>query len=840
MQYVLVCCCLFLLGPLKAYATPPVHFGRDVLPILSDKCFHCHGPDARKREGQLRLDDEASAKARRGMRPTIAPRDSTGSELILRISSTDSDKRMPPVESQQQLTAAEIQLLNRWIDEGAVWGEHWAFRPITRPTSGIAPKHLAETSIDPIVLGKLQREMLVPSSPATRETLIRRLTFDLTGLPPSELDVESFVSDLSPLAYTQVVDRLMSSPMFGERMAWDWLDAARYADSNGYQGDGDRTMWPWRDWVVRSFNQNQPYDEFTIWQLAGDLLPDASLDQKLATGFCRNHMINGEGGRIPEENRVDYVFDMTETMGTVWLGLTLNCCRCHDHKFDPLSREDYFRLTAFFNQTPVDGGGGNPQTPPVLEMPTEQQQHEQRQLGNLFATSTNALIEFEKTFFPRGDGQSAEQSEAVKTLPQPLRDTLKQSVTSRNRNQLSELEKHFEKNAPEYHALIKKLRDTLDAREALNRSIARVMVMGDLSKPRETFLLEKGLYDKRGAAVTANVPTKLPSLAKDQPLNRLGLARWLTAKENPLTARVTVNRIWQQFFGVGLVKTSEDFGLQGEAPTHPELLDWLAAELIDSGWDLKHIVRLIVSSSTYQQSSKNREVASSTTDSTPTTLYARDPENQLLARGPRYRMPAWMLRDQALAVSGLLVPTFGGPPVKPYQPDGVWEEATFGNKRYQRDSGEALYRRSLYTFWRRIIGPTMLFDNAARQVCSVKQFRTNTPLHALLTLNDVTYVEAARALAQQVLSVGSSSPEERVQSIFRRVLVRHPSAMESQTLVAGAHRLRAQFNADPDAAKKFVSLGALPRNELLDVIDLATWTAVSLGILNLDETLTKE
>ncbi len=832
--------CLICCFVPQVHAAAPVDFSRDVLPILSDNCFHCHGPDSQKREGGFRLDDERAVKEVRDGHAAVVPGKRDASELVRRIISTDPDLAMPPKNSQRRLTPAQIDILKRWIDEGAVWGGHWAFRAVSRPAVPSSDAPASGSPVDAFILRKLQQEKLSLAPEAPRRQLIRRVTLDLTGLPPTGDEADAFEHDASPTAYESVVDRLLATPAFGERMAWDWLDAARYADSNGYQGDGDRTMWPWRDWVVRTLNENQAYDEFTTWQLAGDLLPEASLEQKLATGFSRNHMINGEGGRIPEENRVDYVFDMAETAGTVWLGLTFNCCRCHDHKFDPLSKKDYYSLTAFFNQTPVDGGGGNPQTPPLLDMPTDAQKSEQRQLSDLFAMASADLTEFEKTFFARPDNQPIEESEAAKSLPQPLKDVLKQPAANRNRNQLNELEKHYEKSAPEYHVRLKKLRDTVDARDALNRAIARVMIMADMPKPRETYVLDKGLYDKRGEVVLANVPAKLPALGADQPANRLGLAKWLTDRNNPLTARVTVNRIWQQFFGMGLVKTSEDFGVQSEQPVHPELLDWLAAEFMDSGWDVKHVMRLIVTSSTYRQSSRNREVALSATDSSPTTLYARDPENRLLARGPRYRLPAWMLRDQALAVSGLLVPKFGGPAVKSYQPDGVWEEATFGNKKYQRDGGESLYRRSLYTFWRRIVGPTMFFDNATRQVCTVKQFRTNTPLHALLTLNDVTYVEAARVLAERILLTTGPEPAERLRAVYRRILARDPSPIELQTLLAGAERMKQQFAANPEAAKKFITAGAAPRNEQLDPIDHATWTAISLGVLNLDETLTKE
>jgi hypothetical protein len=727
---------LFCLAAVGTSAAEPVHFSRDVLPILSDNCFQCHGPDAKARKAKLRLDTQDGAL--RKDRPVIVAGKSADSELIHRVSSTDADEVMPPPKSNRKLTATQIETLKRWIDEGAKWGRHWAFDPPRRPTlPAVRDNRWPRNGIDRFILARLEAEGLTPSAEAPKETLLRRVTLDLTGLPPTPAEVDAFLADAAPGAYERVVDRLLASPHHGERMVWEWLDAARYADSNGYQGDGERTMWPWRDWAVDALNRNLPFDQFTVWQLAGDLLPGATPEQKLATAFCRNHPINGEGGRIAEENRVDYVMDMAETTGTVWLGLTFNCCRCHDHKFDTLTQRDYYGLFAFFNQTPVNGGGGDPRTPPVLDCKT--------------------------------------------------------------------------KDVPP--------------------QVVKVMVMEDMPKPRDTFVLTRGSYEKPAEKVHAAVPAALSAGMNPaaRQMNRLDLARWLVSAENPLTARVAVNRAWQLFFGVGLVKTSEDFGVQGEKPSHPELLDLLAVEFRESGWNVKALHRLIVTSATYRQSSKV----------TP-ALLERDPANRLLARGPRFRLPSWMIRDQALAASGLLSSRAGGPPVKPYQPAGVWEEATFGGKRYQQDHGEALYRRSLYTFWRRIVGPTAFFDTPARQTCVVKPTRTNSPLHALTTLNDVTYVEAARALAQRVMATGGTSPEERIASAFCLVLARRPSAAEKQVLLAALIRVKRDFNADPGAARKLLSVGESKRDEKLDVIEHAAYTAVCTAILNLDEALTKE
>jgi hypothetical protein len=642
------------------------------------------------------------------------------------------------------------------------------------------------------------------------------VTLDLTGLPPAPEETAAFLADREPGAYERLVDRLLASPRYGERMAWDWMEASRYADSNGYQGDGERTAWPWRDWVVKAFNDNLPYDQFTLWQLAGDLLPQATREQKLATGFCRNHPINGEGGRIAEENRVDYVMDMTETMGTVWLGLTLTCCRCHDHKFDPILKKEYYGLFAFFNQTPVNGGGGDPQTAPVIEMMTDQQKGAIARLDAEFAVGAARLRQIESGLLP----------EELEDGPK-IRDLLKTAPDKRNRQQLDDLLKACEKAAPDVAKAARALRDLTDQRSSARKAVTRVMVMEDMAAPRKTYALDKGLYDKRQDEVSAGVPAKLPSLAADAPRNRLGLARWLVSADHPLPARVTVNRFWQMLFGIGLTKTVEDFGRQGEYPVHRDLLNWLAAEFRDSGWDVKKLLRLIVTSATYRQSSRV----------TPALLEA-DPQNRLLARGPRLRMPSWMIRDQALASSGLLVGTLGGPPVKPYQPPNVWEEATFGGKTYRQDRGEALYRRSLYVFWRRIIGPTMFFDTQSRASCTVKPTRTNTPLHALATMNDTTYVEAARVLAQRVLKEPADGA--RLEAAFRRVLARSPKDAERSVLLAGLARRRREFAARPDDAKKLLKVGESARDESIDPVEHAAWTSLCLSILNLDEAVTRE
>lgn len=1000
----------------------PIVFSRDIRPILAGHCFKCHGPDEATREADLRLDTEEGA--RRAL-------ESEGgvTKLIARVTTHDVELVMPPPSVKKPLTQTQIQLLTRWVAADAPWGSHWAFEKLVRPevpkSSGqfIAPQRNA---IDQFVQARLANRNATPSPEASRETLIRRVSLDLTGLPPTPAEVDAFVNDRSDNAWETVVERLLNSPSYGERMAWNWLDAARYADSNGYQGDNERTMWPWRDWVVDAFNRNMRYDEFTVWQLAGDLLPEATFEQKLATGFCRNHMINGEGGRIAEENRVEYVMDMTETTGTVWLGLTLNCCRCHDHKFDPLTQQDYYKLSAFFNQTPVDGGGGNAQTPPVLEAPNDLQRQKQIEIETelaaltpLFQQRENELAELRAAWemetlskagelawqplspvhmsaqhqsldaqpdgsilasgnnprndtytlnmksnlsritairldalsheshtkggLARSDSGNFVLTEIEISIEQPGRDkamplkiasaeaTFEQNDLKVNRTfdgdsktgwavyngkpidrphsavfylaepvnlepdatmtivlrhdsphvshnigrfrlsvsgssaaklddsdlslitllKMPEAQRTQEQRdkvvaaqraADPGYASLQKDRSKLDkSLKDVRNSFPKVMVMEDMRDARKTWVLTRGIYSKHAEEVSADTPSKLPKLPDGVTKNRLALARWIVSDENPLTARVTVNRIWQQFFGIGLVKTLEDFGVQGEIPLQQDLLDWLAADFRDSGWDMKRLIRQIVTSHTYRQSSRirARNPESKNSGEQYGMSYEDDPENRFLSRGPRFRMASWMLRDQALAASGLMVSQLGGPSVKGYQPAGVWEEATFGNKKYVPDQGNALYRRSLYTFWRRIVAPTMFFDNATRQTCTVKSFRTNTPLHALLTLNDVTFVESARVLAEHILK--ESQPDDaRIDAIFRRLLARSATNSERTIMLAAIQRSRGEFKADLDAARKLIAVGESKRNEQLDLVEHAAWTSLTMAVMNLDEALTKE
>ena len=737
---------------------------------------------------------------------------------------------MPPVDSKLSLSDTEKATLLKWIEQGAEWKPHWAFVALER-------SHLPKTkngfwvrnSIDAFILARLEQEGLEPSPEAEKEVLLRRMTLDLTGLPPTLEELDNFLEDDSPDAYEHVVDRLLASPSYGERWAWPWLDAARYADTNGFQGDPTRTMWPWRDWVVDAINDNMPFDQFTIEQLAGDLLPDASNDQILATAFNRNHMYNGEGGRIPEETRVENVFDRVETVGSVWMGLTVQCARCHDHKFDPVSQREYFQLYDYFNQTSEEGGLYHGKVPPVLDLSPPDYQDKIGVLKKNLEEVAGRVAKMEEVLFPREAGQTAADSPKARGLIGENIDALKVHPAQRTSYYLRLLFEAFETKNPAYAALLSELRRVeADHREQEKKNLL-VMVMDEREERRETFVLARGAYNKpTGSEVSMAVPAVLPPLPPDAPNNRLGLAEWLVTPENPITARVTVNRFWQAFFGVGLVKTAEDFGIQGERPSHPRLLDWLAVEFRESGWDVKALHKLIVMSATYRQASRLSP-----------ELQEMDPENRLLARGTRRRLSSWMIRDQALALSGLLVNEKGGAPVKPYQPAGIWEEATFGNTRYVQDHGDALYRRTLYTFWRRIVGPTMLFDNASRQSCSVTPMLTNTPTHALTTLNDITYVEAARAMAERVMKMVSED-DERIDVAFRLATARFPEEEEKTILKDRLEELKRQYRNDSAAAEELLTIGESQHDASLDAIKHAAWTGLCSLILNLDETITKQ
>jgi len=1014
-----------------------VEFNRDIRPVLSDKCFLCHGPDSANRMTKLRWDLEESAKADLGGRFAIVPGNPGRSEMIRRITASDPAARMPPVQAGARLTDREIELLRRWVEQGARWGKHWSLIPPQRPPlPGVSQKEWPRNGIDYFVLERLERERLRPMAEADRATLIRRVSLDLTGLPPSLPEIDAFLNDPSPNAYEKVVDRLLASPRFGERMAARWLDGARYADTNGYQTDAERFMWRWRDWVIEAFNRNLPFDRFTIEQIAGDMLPNATLDQKIATGFNRNHRGNGEGGIIPEEYAIEYVADRVETTSTVWLGLTMGCARCHDHKYDPITQKEFYQVFAYFNNIPEKGRAnkyGN--SPPLIPAPTPEQQAQLKELEQKLAvaerhflrlqpewiraqraweaspgtsdpgggamatglvahysldgeqtgaqwregeaslspgrigqaasfdgkrfldagnvanfgfydkftlaawiypqTSTGAIVT-RTVETPEGDGyglylnegkvqlnlvqrwlDDALRVETSRTLepyrwrhvlatydgsraadgvqiyfdgePQKLKvllDELNQSFQVReplrigagggpgNRFQglLDDVRVYNVVLSPEEAAMaatpapiaeivaIAPARRTkpqadklalyyLDKhapahvtqawrewtglrkqRERFLESIPTVMVMQENETPRQTFLLNRGAYDKPAEKVSPGVPASLPPLPAGSPNSRLGFARWLVDASNPLTARVAANRFWQMYFGTGLVRTVEDFGSQGEWPSHPELLDWLATELIRTGWDLKALQKTIVMGAVYRQSSQ-----------APPAIRQRDPDNRLLARGPRFRLPAEFLRDQALAISGLLVEKIGGRSVKPYQPAGLWKELS-GGEDYKPDQGENLYRRSLYTYWKRAAPPPsmMNFDAAGRETCIVRETRTNTPAQALNLMNDVTYLEAARVLAQRMMKEGGPSPEERIGFAFRLATARWPTQAESRILLDSYHYYLDNYQTDGEAAGKLLSAGQSPREESLNAAELAAFASVASLILNLDETVNKQ
>ena len=1025
-----------------------VDFAREVRPILSANCFSCHGPDEATRQRGLRLDVQDGLFEDRGRLggPAVVAGDAEESRLYQRLVTGSSRLRMP--RDADPLTDEQIETVRLWIDQGAEWESHWAFIPPERAAvPPVSDPEWVRNPIDNFVLARLDAEGLGPSAEADRATLLRRVTLDLTGLPPTPGDLAAFLNDDSPDAYERAVDRLLGSDRYGERMATEWLDAARYADTNGYQTDGERTMWRWRDWVIDAYNANMPFDQFTIEQLAGDMLPNATRDQRIATAFNRNHSQNGEGGIVVDEFLVEYAVDRVETTSTVWLGLTLGCARCHDHKFDPLSQREFYEVLANFNNIPERGKAFKyVNSPPLITAPTAEQDAELAELDErlreareafaaLEADATAAQAAWERSLANAGrvdwtlrddllahhaldgdiagvhngtfvtgvledgqpqfvdgrigdaaafdgqrfinaglspsvgyddpftlaawiyptassgvivsradagdqgevgwglyleegkfrfnmstrildDGVSAETLEDVRLnewqhvlatydgsktpggmriyvngesrelkpmldlvgnrMPQryPLRIGASGSTKPRFEGVIDDVRIYGAALTPELVGVVataepitaiarispdrrtpaqaEKLRlaflnqyappEILEAsrnvstlereREDLWASFPTVMVMEEMAERRPTFRLNRGAYDNPGEEVFPGVPAVLPPLPEGEEASRLAFARWLVDPDHPLTARVTVNRFWQMYFGTGLVKTVENFGTQGEYPSHPELLDWLATTFIDSGWDMKALQRAIVTSAAYRQASK-----------VTAEEFEADPENRLIARGPRLRLPAQMIRDQALALSGLLVEQLGGPSVKPYQPEGLWADMVEGGYGdYVLGEGDDLYRRSLYTFWKRTLGPPtlMTFDSSTRETCIVRTGRTNTPLQALNLMNDVTYVEAARRLAERMMTEGGETPAERVDFAYRLATAHRPSPDAEAILVDGFERHLERYQSDRGAALDLISQGESARDETLDVAELASYTMVANLILNFDGTITKE
>ena len=1028
--------------PGKAKGPEPVNFNRDIRPILAEKCLACHGRDPNALRAGLNLDrrEIAISQLADGVH-AIVPGRPNDSELVVRINA-DPDERMPPVSSNKSLTPDEKDLLTRWIKQGAVYQPYWGFvAPVQPKLPVVKDAGWVRNDIDRFVLAELEKRGLHPSPPADKETMLRRVSLDLTGLPPTTAELDAFVADKSPGAYEKVVDRLLASPRFGERMAMDWMDYSRYADSNGYQADFERFQWRWRDWVINAFNNNMPYDEFTVDQIAGDLLPNATLDQKIATGFNRNHRLNTEGGVIPEEWRIEGVIDRAATTSTVWLGLTAGCARCHDHKYDPISQKEFYSLTAYFNSVPETGTGEEKPInhPPFIQAPYPQQLAEQKRLTTLITglrttealmlaanakhssdwvpsgvsipeslTSSVALkyefdpggtsvvagkapkpIDNNKVVYEAGrstgavnvdagyvdlgdvadfdehkpfsvavwlnphdgngtpfgrmdsandyrgwdlyltDGKptvhliSKSPTDAIRIVAKkaiPMKDwshvaitydgslkaagiqiyvngelvpadaeidalvgpihanvsakigrrtdsegysgllddlqlynrviqpnevsalasssaaamLLKIPVEKRSKAQKDMLTYYWSR---EKDARFREADDALKSAQSnlgkLNDSIPTVMVMEDMKTPRPAYVLLRGQYDKPGDEVHPGVPAALPPLPKGAPNNRLGLAKWIVSPSNPLTARVAVNRLWERFFGTGIVATTDDFGTRSEYPSHPELLDWLAVDFRENGWNLKRIMKNMVMSATYRQSS----------NVTP-ALLALDPQNRLLARGPRFRLPAEVIRDQALYSAGLLVESIGGPSVRPYQPEGIWDETNFyGNLRnYKHDKGPGLYRRSLYTIWKRTAAPPdmTLFDAPSRETCRISRSRTNTPLQALVLMNSVTFLEASRVLAERAMKRGGATDAERIRYLFRTLLSRNPTPAEASILKAGFDGELAHYKSDLPAARALIAQGDAPKQYSLDPAHLATYELVANTIMNLDEAITKE
>ncbi len=745
--------------PSKEESIPDiVDFNFHVRPILSDRCFKCHGPDANKREANLRLDTEEGAFAALKDDPShhvIVAGDPMASALYTRIINTDTSEMMPPPSSNLSLSKREIEIIKKWIAQGAKYKKHWAFIPPVKSTVPDVDKDLnARNEIDRFVFKKLDEVGLEPNEEASKEALLKRVCMDITGLPPTIDMQERFLKDVSPNAYEKIVDELLANKHYGEKMAIPWMDVARYADSHGYQDDGYRTMWPWRDWVIHAFNENYPYSTFISWQLAGDLLPNPTKEMMLATGFNRNHKITQEGGVIDEEYRIEYASDRTNTFGRSMLALTVECAKCHDHKYDPISQKDYYSMFAFFNQVPEKGLVGDiqlasPGDPPNMKISTE---------------DVNSVLKF-----------------------------------------------------------INK-KDT---------SPVVVMVMKDSVGIRSTRVLRRGNYDQPTDTVDMSTPSSiLPFTTSKFEKNRLGLAKWMLDAQNPLTSRVFVNRIWNEFFGKGLVKTVGDFGMQGELPTHPELLDWLAVDFREHGWNVKRLVKMIVTSTTYRQSTKR----------TSSKIQA-DPENKYLSYYPRLRLSAELQRDLILSAAGILNTEIGGPSVKPYQPKGVWESTTSGRgelARYVQDKGDKLYRRGIYNFIKRTAPPPalLIMDASTRDQCEVTRSRTNTPLQALVLMNDPQVLEAARVLAQNVANLNLSQ-EQKLNRLFQLILCRKPSDKEIKMLNEYYLQEKNKFNQNKIKASRFITAGELPTIKTKDLGETAALMQINQMLFNLDETTVK-
>lgn len=959
-------------------------FIKEIQPILAGKCFQCHGPDEKSREARLRLDTESGIFSSRKKGKVVDPGSAQESLIFQRITSSDPDDIMPPPETKKPLTSEEVELISAWINSGAEWSGHWAFKtPAAPELPTVTQINWPRTPIDFFILKSLEEKHLKPSPQADRATLIRRATYDLTGLPPTPEEVDNFLNDEDPRAWEKVVNRLLASEKFGERMTLYWMDAARYGDSSVFHADGVRDMWPWRDWVIRAFNNNMPFDQFTIEQLAGDLIPDATIAQKVASGFNRNHGTTDEGGAIAEEYRVEYVVDRVKTTGDVFLGLSMECGQCHDHKYDPISQKEYYKFFAYFNRT-KDGGmqtrNGN-EPPFVYVMNTDQEAElkslrasraelEQRRSNEKPSEATilswakserdsatpapsmkpwksvgpfqaaSAPEAFSKEIGPEklsspdwaatyedqswqdqpdwkdgeavvlslpgnsslylariihssiaqsvsfslgsddgiqvwlngtrihannasrgvapnqdtatGELSAGENFLVVKinnggggsgfyfqmnedSLPEEIRTLVAQPECDLKPEDISRLTDYYASNLwEEGLEMDRMIQQTREKEQSLLNSVPTSMTMEDMEDPRPTYVLNRGHYASPDTSeeIFPGIPEAIFPMPDAYPQNRLGLARWLTHPNHPLTGRVAVNRLWQLLFGTGIVATSSDFGTRGAPPSHPELLDWLARDFVDNGWNLKRAIQQILLSATYQQSSNYR-----------VDLAEIDPDNRLLGRAPRLRLQGEFIRDTALAVSGLLVEEVGGPSVKPYQPPRIWNEVSLdGNLRYQRDSGENLYRRSMYIYWKRSAPmPSMMaFDAPTREKCVVQRPRTNTPLQALVTMNDEQFVEAARKLAERLLSREEITDHERIDFAFRLVTGKPADSVRMDAIQELVESMESEFLQDPEGATEFLKVGESEWNPSLTAPRLAAWTLAASAILNLDETLTRE
>lgn len=765
---------------LKVDLPEKVDFNFHIKPILSDRCFLCHGPDAGTRKANVRLDEEAFAFMLLDTLEdnyVIKPGHLGKSEVFKRISSEDPELKMPPPESNLRLSEYEIALIKKWIKQGAEWKSHWSYiKPEKSELPKVRQEDWPQNPIDNFVLKQLEVLKKSPSDRASKEKLLRKVSFDLTGLPPSPEDLDAFLADNSKNAYEKMVDQLLASESYGERLATEWMEVARYAETNGIHHDFERNAWPWRDWVINAFNNNMGYNEFVTWQLAGDLFSDPTYEQKLATAFNRNHKTTQECGSIDEEFRVSYVIDRTNTFGKAFLGLTVECAQCHDHKYDVISQKNYFELFAFFNQVPERGVTkafqGVPE--PYMEMSKEE--------INAVQEWIEKQIDLEYV-----DGSSQDKDEEYRNV----------------------------------------------WREEMEAMTKPIMIMQDMDTVRPTYILDRGLYDSPGMEVQPSTPERVFEFGAAYASNRLGLSQWLFNVDNPLTARVAVNRYWQMIFGRGIVDTPDDFGAQGSLPTHPALLDWLAVEFMDSGWDVKNILKTMVMSATYQQASKTDSIS-----------LAFDPDNKWLSRGRQQRLTSEMLRDQALKISGLLNSKVGGPSVKPFQPKGLWTQVSSGG-RYQRKymvgKGKDLYRRSLYTYWKRIAPPPamLIFDADPRGICNVKRESTNTPLQALVLLNDPQFLTASRALAQRMIKKGGTNELQRIEYAFRWATSRKPGAEEMEILQDLFLIEKKEFEEHPERAIAFIKDSEIKNTDKFNIEELAAYTVTASAIINLSESLQK-